>query len=82
MDDLPPPLEDASELVNNIKNKVERRKELENKNKDIKRDLVYINSEDKQIPKLINDTFTVKPEVKEKNVKKTSKVRLRFSRER
>lgn len=61
MDDLPPPLEDATEVVNSIRKKIEKKKQF-NDTKSINRGLLDIElNDERKMPTLVTETFNAKP---------------------
>jgi len=68
--DLPPPLEDASDVVANIKTNIAKKKELEKESKRTKRDLLDIETKPNHVPKLVSQSFQ-KPKEEPKAENKT-----------
>ena len=69
MDDLPPPLEDASVLVEKIKTNIEQKKKFSENAKKVNSDLLNLEITDKpKVPKLISESITPKKETAKKGV--------------
>ena len=70
MDDLPPPLEDATVLVEKIKTNIEQKKKFSENAKKINSDLLNLEITDKpKVPKLISESIKPKKETAEKSTK-------------
>ena len=70
MDDLPPPLEDATVLVEKIKTNIEQKKKFSENAKKINSDLLNLEITDKpKVPKLISESITPKKETTVKSTK-------------
>ena len=60
MEDLPPPLEDATVLVDKIKTNLAQKKKLSEDVKKVKSDLLNLEiSDEPKVPKLISDSMKV-----------------------
>ena len=68
--DLPPPLEDASDVVANIKKNISKKKVLEKESKKTKRDLLDIETKPNHVPKLVTQSFE-KPKAQPKTETQT-----------
>ena len=74
MDDLPPPLEDATVLVEKIKTNIEQKKKFSENAKKVNSDLLNLEISDKpKVPTLISESIAPQKETVEKSTRSGQK---------